>query len=541
MGPLFQVEPFGTLGAGLLALAVMALAAGGVWWRSMRRVRRAPLEVDAGGFTESVRLGLPTSVLVVVIDHTGRIQFASQKALSTLGLPDADALRGKSFTGLPCWDEPPEARHALARAILKAEMGRPQQLAVSFRTGSADRHFLFELHPQVRPDGARRAVVITAMEMSALLGAVPAAFTTHRNAGAAAIEPGRGETAFSPGRREASPVRETLIGPADANAAAKGLVDSMFKLLPTAKTADEALRIVASYLARLFPATTGTLFMQKKGASGLHGLRSWGQVASASVRISADDCWAMRHNELHWVENPDVDLCCGHNPSGKAACTPLIVRGETVGVLTVAWGESAPERALLESLAEPLAQALAQTMTNLALREQATRDPLTGLLNRQALDTEFHRLIQRAQEDSEPASVLMMDIDHFKAFNDRFGHDAGDLVLKSVASRINQAVRSRDLAFRFGGEEIMVLLPSCGTEEAIISATRMQKGLTELTLVNRGERLPAVTISIGVATYPNDAVTPEGLFQVADGGVYAAKAAGRNTVVHQVSTARAAA
>lgn len=541
MGPLSQIEAFGSLGAGLLAFAAITLAAGGLWLKLSWRSRRTPMNAAESGFMESLRLGLPPGVLVVVIDHAGRIQFASQKALSALGLPEADMLRGKAFTGLPCWDEPPEARHALARAILKAEMGRSQQLAVSFRSGPADRHFLFELHPQVRPDGARRAVVITAMEMSSLLAAVPSAFTTHRNAMPTALEAGRGEPSFGLARKETATARDALVGPADAGAAAKSLVDSMFKLLPTAKSADEALRIVASYLARLFPGTSGKLFMQKKGASGLHGLRSWGQAASGgSARISADDCWAMRHNELHWVENPDVDLCCGHNPSGQSACTPLIVRGETVGVLTVAWSEAAPERALLESLAEPLAQALAQTMTNLALREQATRDPLTGLLNRQVLDAEFQRLIQRAQEDSEPASLLMIDIDHFKAFNDRFGHDAGDLVLKSVASRINQAVRSRDLAFRFGGEEIMVLLPSCGTEEAIISATRMQKGLTELTLVNRGERLPPVTISIGVATFPNDAVTPEGLFQVADAGVYAAKAAGRNAIVHPVATARAA-
>lgn len=541
MGPIFEADFFGAHGVGLLASAVIAMVAGGLWWKWAWRSRRAPTDVETGGFTQSLRLGLPPSVLVVVIDHAGRVRFASQKALSALGLPESDALCGKSFTGLPCWDEPPEARHALARALLKAEMGRSQQLAVSFRSGSADRHFLFELHPQVHPDGTRRAVVVTAMDMSALLGAIPAAFATRRHPAPASFEAVRGEPAFSPARRESSPPREAVVGPADGNGPAKGLVDSMLKLLPTAKTTDEAFRIVASYLARLFPGTSGTLFMQKKGASGLHGLRSWGQVAAGSARISADDCWAMRHNELHWVDNPDVDLCCGHHPSGRAACTPLIVRGQTIGVLTVAWDGNAPERALLESLADPLAQTLAQTMTHLTLREQATRDALTGLLNRQALDAEFQRVIQRAQEDSEPASVLMIDIDHFKAFNDRFGHDAGDLVLKSVASRIHQSVRSRDLAFRFGGEEIMVLLPSCGTEEAIISAQRMQKGLAEMTLVNRGERLPPVTISVGVATYPNDAATPEDLFQVADAGVYAAKAAGRNLVIHQVATARAAA
>lgn len=491
---------------------------------------------------EDVLLELPAGVLVVVLDHAGKIQFASRKALAALGLPASDLWRGKAFAGLSCWDEPADARHTLARAVLKAEMGKPQQLALTFGPPNAPLNFLFEMNPHLDSRRGAASVVITALEVSSLLMAVPAEFNPERARSAK-------ESSLVNAASRSADAKQLAPVPHDAKrvvereqaSASKTLVDTMFKLLPTAKALDEALKIVASYLARLFPETSGTLFMPKKGASGLHNARAWGSMASKMVRISADDCWSMRHSDLHWVEDPAVDLRCSHHESGKSACLPLVVRGELVGVLALAWSTSAPERSLLESIAEPLASALAQTVTNSALREQATKDALTGLLNRQALETEFSRLIHRAQEDSEPASVLMIDIDHFKAFNDRFGHDAGDHVLKSVATRINQAVRARDLAFRFGGEEIVVLLPGCGSEEAIHSAERMQKGLAELTLVNRGERLPSVTISVGVATFPTDGVTVESLFQAADAGVYAAKAAGRNTVIHhQPSAVRAA-
>lgn len=549
MEHLFDFGMFDPVNAGLLASAAIALAVLGLGlWRIVARRSQRPASRSAeGGMIDSVRLGLPSGVLVVVIDHAGRIQFASQKAVLAMGMPEGSSWQGKVFTGLPCWDEPAEARHALARAILKAEMGKAQQLALTFTPGGAELNFIFELHPQISPAGNSRAVVITAMEMSSLLAAIPAALNPRHSAGF--VESRRaGSRGAAAGfllkadakHAAALSTDSDSLGQREQASASKALVDSMLKLLPTSKTLDEALKIVASYLARMFPGTSGTLFMQKKGASGLHSLRSWGAAPSAVTRISSDDCWALRHSELHWVENPDVDLSCSHNEAGKSACLPLVVRGEMVGVLAMAWNKDAtPDRSLLEAIAEPLAAALAQTLTNFALREQATKDPLTGLLNRQSLDTEFARLIHRAQEDSQPASVLMMDIDHFKAFNDRFGHDAGDLVLKSVATRIHQTVRTSDLAFRFGGEEIVVLLPCCGLDEAIVSAKRIQKGLTELTLVNRGERLPPVTISVGVATFPNDGVTAESLFLAADAGVYAAKAAGRNAVVH-TEAARAA-
>ncbi len=539
MQDLFAFSFLGGANASLLASAAIALAVGclgGFALAGYRRAPRASRRAAQDRVLEALGTGVPAGVMLVVVDQSGRLQFASQKALAALCVPKGESWRDQSFAGLSCWDEPAEARHSLARAILKAQMGKPQQLALTFVSNAAPKNFVFDFHAQIGPSGDSRYVVITALEMSSLLASTPAFPGQAPHAGFTAA----GLSHAAVRAQVASPSEATMTAEREGAAASRGLVESMLKLLPTAKTFDESLKIVTSYLARLFPATSGTLFMQKKAASGLRSMRSWGPATSTASRISSDDCWALRHNELHWVEDPEIDLSCAHNPSGRSACLPLVVRGEMVGVLFVAWTESPPDRALLESIAEPLAAALAQAVTHFVLRDQATKDPLTGLLNRQVFEFELNRLIHRSQEDSEPASILMMDIDHFKAFNDRFGHDAGDLVLKGVASRINQAVRASDLAFRYGGEELVVLLPGCGSDEAIVSARRIQRLLADLTLVSRGERLPPVTISIGVATYPNDGTTAESLFRAADAGVYAAKAAGRNTVVHDVLVTAAA-
>lgn len=545
MWDLFAFSGLGRANAILLACAAIALAAGclgGYVLAGLRRAPRASRRAEQLGVFEALSTGVPAGVLLVVVDPSGLLQFASQKALAALAVPNGESWRGKSFVGLSCWDEPAEARHSLARAILKAQMGKSQQLVLTFVSNSVSKTFVFEFHAQVGTNGDARYTVITAFEMSSLLALAPDLAGriphTHSHSQALAtrpstvsgVTPHQGPSSYAP----------TMAVERESAATSRELVESMLKLLPTSKTLDESLKIVASYLARLFPATSGSLFMQKRGASGLRGVRTWGPAASDATRISSDDCWALRRSELHWVEDPEIDLSCAHTPSGRSACLPLVVRGEMVGVLVVAWTDSPPDRLLLESIAEPLASALAQAVTHFVLRDQATKDPLTGLLNRQVFEFELDRLIHRAGEDSEPASILMMDIDHFKAFNDRFGHDAGDLVLKGVASRIHQAIRATDLAFRFGGEELVVLLPCCGSDEAVVSAKRIQRLLADLTLVSRGERLPPVTISVGVATYPNDGTTSESLFRTADAGVYAAKAAGRNTVVHQVSLTAAA-
>jgi diguanylate cyclase len=167
-----------------------------------------------------------------------------------------------------------------------------------------------------------------------------------------------------------------------------------------------------------------------------------------------------------------------------------------------------------------------------AVRVESLTDPLTTLANRKFFDNALAKGIAEAQEKNEPLALLMADIDHFKGFNDRYGHLTGDQVLRLVALSVKQNVKGRDVAARYGGEEFVVALPSTSLQSAITVADQIRRAVMTKELMKRssGERLGRVTISIGVAVVrPSD--TPQLLIERADNCLYAAKRNGRNRVI----------
>jgi diguanylate cyclase len=167
-----------------------------------------------------------------------------------------------------------------------------------------------------------------------------------------------------------------------------------------------------------------------------------------------------------------------------------------------------------------------------AVRTESLTDPLTQLANRKYFDTTLEQAIADAREKNEPLSLLMTDIDHFKAFNDNFGHLTGDQVLRLVAISVKQNVKGQDIAARYGGEEFAIVLPNTVLRSAITVADHIRRAVMTKELMKRstGEHLGRVTISIGVATWhKND--TPQTLIDRADTCLYAAKRHGRNRVM----------
>jgi two-component system cell cycle response regulator len=164
--------------------------------------------------------------------------------------------------------------------------------------------------------------------------------------------------------------------------------------------------------------------------------------------------------------------------------------------------------------------------------EMAVTDALTGLHNRRYMAGQLQAFVSRAALGGEPVSVLVLDIDHFKAVNDGFGHDAGDEVLREFAVRLATNVRAVDLPCRLGGEEFVVVMPGTDMEDARRIAERIRRdvGSTPFRVMG-GRELLTVTISIGVAACAGPGDTPESLLKRADEGVYVAKAAGRDRVV----------
>ena len=165
------------------------------------------------------------------------------------------------------------------------------------------------------------------------------------------------------------------------------------------------------------------------------------------------------------------------------------------------------------------------------LREQAMRDKLTGLYNRHYVEEWFELELRRAQRHGWSIAAIMLDIDHFKRFNDTFGHEAGDLVLRELAGALGRTTRGSDVASRYGGEEFLVLLPECPFDAALRRAERMREEVAKLELRYGGKPLGPVTVSLGVAVFPDHTKESEELLRCADEALYAAKQAGRNRVV----------
>ncbi|MCB0905431.1 MAG: GGDEF domain-containing protein, partial [Actinobacteria bacterium] len=164
------------------------------------------------------------------------------------------------------------------------------------------------------------------------------------------------------------------------------------------------------------------------------------------------------------------------------------------------------------------------------LREQALRDPLTGLYNRRYLEETFGRELARAARERTPLSLLMIDLDHFKRLNDEHGHAAGDQVLRWFGDLLRARLRPGDIACRYGGEEFIVLMPTAGADVALERAEQLRYAFTPLVATASGNRLTNITLSAGLAVFPDDAHSATELRRCADVALYAAKRAGRNQV-----------
>ncbi|MDB6096650.1 MAG: domain S-box/diguanylate cyclase domain protein [Francisellaceae bacterium] len=163
-----------------------------------------------------------------------------------------------------------------------------------------------------------------------------------------------------------------------------------------------------------------------------------------------------------------------------------------------------------------------------ALQLQTFKDPLTSLSNRRYLEETLVKDISVAKRMHSPLSLLMIDIDHFKRFNDEFGHEVGDIVLKEVAKLFQKNIRNSDNVYRLGGEEFLIVLPDATQEEAFEKAENIRVQISEQVITYQDITIPPVTISIGISTYPIHADTQEALLATADKALLMAKAQGRN-------------
>ena len=323
------------------------------------------------------------------------------------------------------------------------------------------------------------------------------------------------------------------------------LLNQMSDMLQCCATLEEAHTIVAQSSQKLFPqATSGTLFVYKSSRNLLEAAITWGRPNSFESTFAPEACWALRRGQPQWNTMPAEGISCNHvmgDLPGRYLCVALVAQGDTLGIYHLQFADdSSPQtwddgfRAAQQSLASTVAGQIGLALANLklraTLRDQSIRDPLTGLYNRRFMQESLDRELQRAKRKKRPLAIVFLDLDHFKKFNDVFGHDAGDMVLCSLADVFRQHFRADDVICRYGGEEFAVILPESSAKDAGERANDLRAALKKVSLRHKGKTLDRVTLSIGVSAFPDDGSEPEDLLKVADDCLYQAKAKGRDRV-----------
>ena len=320
-------------------------------------------------------------------------------------------------------------------------------------------------------------------------------------------------------------------------------LSQMSSFLQTCASSEEACTAIARFGTQLFPHEAGMLFMFHASRNYLELAASWGGANANEEMFPPADCWALRRGRLHTAGEHDHGIVCAHvarhgGQTGPYLCAPLMAQGETLGLLYLTAHAAGNATRLSEEtgqLATAVAEQIALALSNLRLREtlrqQSVRDPLTGLYNRRFLEETLDREIARLERKGLPLSLIMIDVDNFKTFNDTFGHDAGDAVLRDLGGILQRHVRGGDIACRYGGEEFTIVLPEATIEIGRQRAEMLREAVRELRLMHDGKSLGAVTLSLGVACFPDHGRRREHLLQCADAALYEAKNGGRNRVV----------
>jgi len=315
-------------------------------------------------------------------------------------------------------------------------------------------------------------------------------------------------------------------------------VNRMNELLVSCQSSPEAHMVIERALCALFAGHGGALAVLRGVGGLLDTVARWGDAEVCLPSFALGDCWGLRlgrPHDTHDIAAPSCQHGCGSARAG--VCLPLSVQGETLGLLMLnaAPEAAAEERHRVQHLLEIVGEAIKFGLFNLKLREAlhtaALRDALTGLFNRRYLEETLPRELERGARSGKPIALAVIDLDHFKRFNDGYGHEAGDLVLKETARLLGESLRGSDIACRLGGEELVAVLHDASAANAAIRLDSFRAALARLALNYRGAALPPVTVSVGVAQAPAHGATMSDLLRAADEALYLAKAQGRDRTV----------
>ncbi len=314
----------------------------------------------------------------------------------------------------------------------------------------------------------------------------------------------------------------------------------MTEFLQSCQSAEETYPIIQSTLAQLFPDSSGSCFILNDASEFLEEVAKWGDSSTSEPLFHMEDCWALRRGHLHSFDtSQSINVRCKHVGRENASylCVPLLAHGHcrTLGTIHLTPVTPLEGKNVLDhrrQLAVSTADNISLALTNLKLRESlktlSLHDPLTGLFNRRFMEETMDREIIRATRLNQSLIIAILDIDHFKNFNDTYGHNAGDLALKQVGAILKGFRSGLDVSCRFGGEEFILILTDITLEQATTRLESLREAIGKLNLSVGCQSLPRITISMGVSRFPPHGTTATELIKSADEALYQAKKNGRN-------------
>lgn len=327
---------------------------------------------------------------------------------------------------------------------------------------------------------------------------------------------------------------EERIAQQERRATELELLTGLGEQLQVCSNLDESRPVISAYLPVLFPSSQGAVYFSRESDDSPELLSDWGFPTASPRVVESFECRGMKSGRLHHSGPGRLSIPCAHvnDPARSSICVPMHGDGESLGVMHLLFpiGET-PDELSVKSVTERVSLCLSNIRLRESLRRRAIRDPLTGLYNRRFLEESLSREVQRAERQRSTFAVVMVDVDHFKAFNDTFGHAAGDVVLKALAELMQTHFREEDVVCRFGGEEFTLVLTDMSLEAARDRVEELRAKVKELSLGHEGTNLGRVTISAGLSAYPRHGRTMNKLLTVADRMVYRAKLGGRDRVV----------
>jgi diguanylate cyclase (GGDEF)-like protein/PAS domain S-box-containing protein len=334
-----------------------------------------------------------------------------------------------------------------------------------------------------------------------------------------------GETEAAP--REHAPETRDLL-----------LLGDLGNLLRACASIDEAYRVIGRAAPQIFPNLNGALYVLNPSRKILGAVSHWGRLVPDERTFAAADCWGLRTGRVHWVDDTRAGLVCRHlqtPPPGEYVCVPMFSLGEILGVLHLSHPSKGNISLGTIRLASTVGEYLAMAMSHLrhagSPAIEMLCDPLTGLFNRRFMEDSLELEIHRCAKNQGTLALILLDLDRFSFFNESFGQDVGDQLLREVARLLHASIREADLACRSGGAEFVLLMPGGTLEVALNRAQQLRESVKQLSVFQIGQTYGQVTVSIGVAAFPDSGHSEAEVLDAAEGALRQAKREGRDRVV----------